>query len=164
MTTTISNGPGYTPPVGGTTPGQVNESGSTAGTGKTGQVDIEKFYEDILSLVKQQDESGTSGRSGNPLVDKNGAPRIDTPSEIFSASDMIDLLRSLRSKTQDEQLTTAQKGLESARIKAEKNTEHQLEKIQEWIDKCKEADSKGALGKIFGWIGKIFAFVAAIAA
>jgi hypothetical protein len=77
---------------------------------------------------------------------------------------MVDLLRSLRSKTQDEQLKTSKEGLESARIKAEKNTEHQLEKIKEWIDKCKEAESKGALGKIFGWIGKIFAFVAAIVA
>ncbi|WP_368641180.1 type III secretion system translocon subunit SctE [Castellaniella ginsengisoli] len=164
MTTTISNGPGYTPPVGGATPEQTNGLGGATGAGKTGQVDIEKFYEDILSLVKQQDESGASGRSGNPLIDKNGAPRIDTPSEVFSASDMVDLLRSLRSKTQDEQLNTAQKGLESARIKAEKNTEHQLEKIQEWINKCKEAESKGALGKIFGWVGKIFAFVAAIVA
>jgi hypothetical protein len=164
MTTTISNGPGYTQPVEGATPEQVNGLGGATGTGKTGQVDIEKFYEDILSLVKQQDVSGASGRSGHPLIDKNGAPRIDTPAEVFSASDMVDLLRSLRSKTQDEQLNTAQKGLESARIKAEKNTEQQLEKIQEWIKKCEEAESKGALGKIFGWVGKIFAFVAAIVA
>ncbi|WP_368655603.1 type III secretion system translocon subunit SctE [Castellaniella ginsengisoli] len=164
MNTTISNGPGYTPPLGGTTPGQVDGSGGASGAGSTGQVDLEKFYDDVLTLVRQQEGAGVSDRGGNPLVDKNGAPRIDTPSEVFSASDMVDLLRSLRSKTQDEQLTTAQKGLESARIKAEKNTEHQLEKIQEWIDKCKEAESKGALGKIFGWIGKIFAFVAAIAA
>ncbi|MCZ4329456.1 type III secretion system translocon subunit SctE [Castellaniella denitrificans] len=163
MNTTISNGPGYTPPLGGPTPGQVNGSNGTAGAMGTGQVDLEKFYDDVLTLVRQQEGSGVSDRGGNPLIDKNGAPRIDTPSEVFSASDMVDLLRSLRSKTQDEQLSTAQKGLESARIKAEKNTEHQLEKIQEWIDKCKEAESKGALGKIFGWIGKIFAFVAAIA-
>ncbi|MGA0583174.1 type III secretion system translocon subunit SctE [Castellaniella ginsengisoli] len=163
MNTTISNVPGYTPPLGGTTPGQVDGSGGTSGAGSTGQVDLEKFYDDVLTLVRQQEGAGVSDRGGNPLVDKNGAPRIDTPSEVFSASDMVDLLRSLRSKTQDEQLSTAQKGLESARIKAEKNTEHQLEKIQEWIDKCKEAESKGALGKIFGWIGKIFAFVAAIA-
>ena len=163
MNTTISNGPGYTPPLGGATPGQVNGSNGTAGAMGTGQVDLEKFYDDVLTLVRQQEGSGVSDRGGNPLIDKNGAPRIDTPSEVFSASDMVDLLRSLRSKTQDEQLSTAQKGLESARIKAEKNTEHQLEKIQEWIDKCKEAESKGALGKIFGWIGKIFAFVAAIA-
>jgi hypothetical protein len=161
MNTTISNGPGYTPPMGGGSPGQVDGSGGTAGAGGTDQVDLDKLYQDVLDYVKQQ---GGSDVDGNPLVDGNGAPRIDTPNEVFSANDMVDLLRSLRSKTQDEQLKTSKEGLESARIKAEKNTEHQLEKIKEWIDKCKEAESKGALGKIFGWIGKIFAFVAAIVA
>ncbi|MFC4297779.1 type III secretion system translocon subunit SctE [Castellaniella hirudinis] len=161
MNTTISNGPGYTPPMGGGSLGQIDGSGGTAGAGGADQVDLEKLYQDVLNYVKQQD--GSDG-GGNPLVDGNGAPRIDTPNQVFSANDMVDLLRSLRSKTQDEQLKTSQEGLESARIKAEKNTEHQLEKIKEWIDKCEEANSKGALGKIFGWIGKIFAFVAAIVA
>ncbi|WP_276807906.1 type III secretion system translocon subunit SctE [Castellaniella defragrans] len=163
MNTTISNGPGYTPPMGGERFGQVNGSGGTAGAGGAGQIDLDKLYDEILSFVKQQDESGRTG-GGNPLVDKNGAPRIDTPNQAFSANDMVDLLRSLRSKTQDEQLRTSQEGLESARIKAEKNTESQLEKIKEWVDKCKEAESKGSLGKIFGWIGKVFAVVASIVA
>ncbi|CDM23295.1 Type III secretion host injection protein YopB [Castellaniella defragrans 65Phen] len=151
------------PPTGGAPTDGTKGAESTTGAGGTNQVDLEKFYDEVLSLVRQQDGSGTPG-GDNPLVDRNGAPRIDTPTEVFSASDMVDLLRSLRSKSDDAQLATAQKSLESARIKAEKNTEHQLEKIKEWIEKSKEAESKGALGKIFGWIGKIFAFVAAIAA
>ncbi|MBB6084956.1 type III secretion system translocon subunit SctE [Castellaniella defragrans] len=161
MSTTIANGPGYTPPMGGEPLGQISGSGGTAGAAGTGQVELGKLYDEILSFARQQAVAGQPG-DGDPLTDRNGAPRIDAPNQAFSASDMVDLLRSLRSKTQDEQLKTAQRSLESARIKAEKNTENQLKKIDEWIGKAKQAQNKGLVGKIFGWIGKAFAFVAAI--
>lgn len=161
MNTTISSpGPGYTPPVGGQTDGgQVN---NVPGGNGINNVDLEKFYTEVVKYAKQFEEPGKSGES--PLVDSRGAPKIDAPAQAFSANDMVDLLRSLRSKSQDGQLKTAKEGLESARVKAEKNTEKQLEKIKEWVDKCKEASSKGLLGKIFGWVGKIFAFLAAVVA
>ena len=166
MTTTIpTTGANYVPPSG--TSGAADAAGGNAGAaivqgGAVNNVDLEKFYQDVLAIAKQYDEYGQGG-GDDPLVDRKGAPRIDSPSVTFSANDMIDLLRSLRSKTQDEQLKASHNSLESARIKAEKNTEKQLEKIQEWVKKYEEANSKGIFGKIFGWIGKIFAAVAAIA-
>lgn len=166
MNSTItSNGPAYTPALGGSIGGggQVGNALGTTGGAGINNLDAQKIYDEILKVAQQYDEYTKSG-GDNPLVDGKGAPRIDAPVESFSANDMIDLLRSLRAKTQDEQLRTSQEGLESARIKAEKNTERQLEKIQEWVDKCKEAESSGLLGKIFGWIGKVFAFVASIVA
>jgi hypothetical protein len=136
---------------------QVNNSNGA------GIITDEKWISELLALAKQNEGYLGSGDE-NLLTDKNGAPRIDAPTENFSVNDMVDLLRSLRGKSQEEQLKASQSGIESAKIKAEKNTEQQLQKIKEWVDKCNEANSKGLLGKIFGWIGKIFAFVASIVA
>ncbi|SAI69987.1 outer protein B [Bordetella ansorpii] len=130
---------------------------------QAGQVDGLKLLAELQTMVAQL-ESGKAPATGERLTDERGAPAISEPSASFNAADMVDLLRSLKGKSQDAQLAAAQKGLESARVKAEKNTEAQLDKIKDWIEKCKEAEGKGLLGKIFGWIGKIFAAIAAIAA
>ncbi|WP_144630582.1 type III secretion system translocon subunit SctE [Bordetella genomosp. 13] len=122
-----------------------------------------KLLAELQTMVAQL-EGGKAPASGERLTDERGAPALAAPATTFNAADMVDLLRSLKGKSQDAQLAAAQKGLESARVKAEKNTEAQLDKIKDWIDKCKEADSKGLLGKIFGWIGKIAAVIASIAA
>lgn len=136
---------------------------STAATQNLGMqaVDSEKLLAELMKMLEGTPESQPGGSN---VTDSRGAPAIDAPSKEFSAADMVDLLRNLRGKSQDAQLQTAQHGLESARIKAEKNTEQQLEKIKEWIDKCKEADEKSGLSKIFGWIGKVFAVIAAAVA
>lgn len=128
-----------------------------------GQIDGLKLLAELQNMVAQL-EGGKGAPGGNSPTDERGAPAISEPSKSFNASDMVDLLRSLRGKSQDAQLKAAASGVESARISAEKNNENQLDKIKEWIEKCKEADSKGLLGKIFGWIGKIFAVLAALAA
>lgn len=164
MNTTVTSnsaGPGYNSSLTGTDGG--GQVGGASGSQQIGGLDLDKFYDEVLKFAQQYETSGQPGED-DPLVDQRGAPRLDAPTQSFSANDMVDLLRSLRGKTQDEQLKAAKEGLESARIKSEKNTEKQLEKIKEWVDKCKEAQSKGLLGKIFGWIGKIFAFVASIVA
>lgn len=160
-TTVIPNqsGSNYNLSLGDQDTGQV---GSPLGNQQISDLNLEKFYDEVRKFTRQYDTSGQIGED-DPLVDQRGAPRLDAPTETFSANDMVDLLRSLRSKTEDGQLRTAKEALESARIKAEKNTDQQLEKIQEWIEKCKEAESKGTAAKVFGWIGKVFAFVAAIA-
>ena len=135
---------------------------ATQNLGTPQAVDSDKLLAELLKMLEGTPESQQQG--GSNVTDSRGAPAIDAPSKEFSASDMVDLLRNLRGKSQDAQLQTAQHGLESARIKSEKNTEQQVEKIKEWIDKCKEADDKSLVSKIFGWIGKIVAAIAAIAA
>jgi len=134
---------------------------ATQNLGSAQTVDSEKMLAELLKMLENTPESQQGGSS---VTDSRGAPAIDAPAKEFNASDMVDLLRSLRSKNEDAQMQTAQHGLESARVKAEKNTEQQLEKIKEWIDKCKEADSQSGLSKIFGWIGKIVAVIAAAVA
>lgn len=93
------------------------------------------------------------------LFNGNGAPTLEPPAQSFSANDMIDLLRSIRSKSDEAQISSAKENLATARTKMEKNNEAQLQKIQDYVKKCEEAASKGILGKIFGWIGKIAALI-----
>jgi len=131
----------------------------TQGTGAPQTVSNDSLYAELLKQI-----AGGGQQQGDGVVDARGAPALDAPSKEFSPSDMVDLLRSLRTKSQDAQLESAQRGLESARIKSEKNTEAQLQKIKEWIDKTKEEENKGFFAKLFGWIGKIVAVIASIAA
>lgn len=125
-------------------------------------LDVRKFYDEVLKIASQFTQTAAVG-GGKPLADSIGAPRIDSPSESFSSDDLTDLLRSMRTKNQDGQLRAAAEGIAAAKTQAKNNTDEQLGKIKEWTDKCKDAQSKGTLGKIFGWVGKIFAAVAAIA-
>ena len=100
-----------------------------------------------------------SAGGGDGVFNANGAPALQPPPQSFSANDMIDLLRSIRSKSDEAQVASAKESLSVARTKMEKNNEAQLQKIQDYVKKCEEADRKGVLGKIFGWIGKIAALV-----
>ncbi|SFQ12553.1 hypothetical protein SAMN05216567_111130 [Variovorax sp. OK605] len=126
---------------------------------------------DAKQLAQMQElltqiSGGAQGKSGkgDEVTDARGAPAIDGPAGQLGPDDMIELLRNLRSKSQDQQLAAAKSSVETAQIKAGKNTENQLKKIDEWVQKSREADKQGLLGKIFGWIGKIVAVIAAIAA
>lgn len=165
MNTPIPPGSPYIPPF---SPGEIGQSSgatvaaATAGGSGKGieNLDVRKFYDEVMKIANQFTQTAPVG-GGNPLVDKLGAPRIDAPNQNFSVNDLTDLLRAMRGKSQDGQLRAAKEGIEAAKIKAEANNGAQLEKIKEWVDKCKEAESKGLLGKIFGWIGKIFAALAA---
>ena len=152
-------------PYGGASLASTSDTQATVATQSTSSaqtVDSDKLLAELLKMLGETSES--QQQDGSNVTDSRGAPTIAAPDKEFNASDMVDLLRSLRSKSEDAQLQTAQHGLENARIKAEKNTESQLQKIKEWIDKCKEAESKSGLSKIFGWVGKIVAAIAAIAA
>jgi hypothetical protein len=117
-----------------------------------------------LADIARQQAGNKSGAGGDGVSDERGAPAISEPTKVFSSDDMVALLRTIRSKSQDSQLEAAKNGVQTAQIKAEKNTDDQLKKIEEWVEKCKEAESQGILGKIFSWIGKIVAVIASVVA
>lgn len=110
--------------------------------------------------------AGTTSTRGKDdgVTNAMGAPALAAPAQPFSASDMVDLLRAMRGKAQDGQLKAAKSEVESARQSAERNTEQQIGKINEWMKKCEEASNKSSLGKIFSWIGKIAAVIASAVA
>lgn len=156
--TTIT--PAYAPglPVPGAGVATKNASVSSA----RGLVDNAALLVQLREMIGKP-HGGSAGKADG-ITDARGAPMIGNPVTSFSADDMTELLRSIRSKSQDAQLEGAKSGIEAARIKAEKNTDSQLKKIEEWVEKSKEAEQKGTLSKIFGWIGKIVAVIAAVAA
>lgn len=88
------------------------------------------------------------------------APVLDPPVRDLSPADLADLLRALRSRAVDGQLATARENLQDAQVKAKQNTQAQLDKLDAWFRKAEEADGKGRLSKVFGWIGKVLAVVA----
>lgn len=129
-------------------------------TGASAPVTNPDLLKELADMAASLAAAKGSADAGDGVNNGKGAPALDAPATALSAGDLLDLLRTMRSKSQDAQLTAAKESLETARVNAQKNNEHQAEKIKEWVDKCKEADSKGILGKIFGWIGKIVAVIA----
>ncbi|MEE9937852.1 MAG: type III secretion system translocon subunit SctE [Achromobacter xylosoxidans] len=122
---------------------------------------VRELLDAFVGMAGSLPTGKTAGPSpaGDGLFNGNGAPALEPPAQSFSANDMIDLLRSIRSKSDEAQISSAKENLSAARTKMEKNNEAQLQKIQDYVKKCEEAASKGILGKIFGWIGKIAALV-----
>ncbi len=94
------------------------------------------------------------------IANANGAPTIGNVTVNFSAEDMAVVLLALQGKTQDAQMRTAKEGLGVSRLKMEEQHKKSLDKIDTWIKKCESAASKGKLGSIFSWVGKIAAFLA----
>ncbi|MBV7485205.1 type III secretion system translocon subunit SctE [Bordetella sp. BOR01] len=118
---------------------------------------------DLSALASQWASMVTSSKGSAPgaLANANGQPAIASPSREFTADEMVDLLRALKTKSQDRQLESAKENIEANRINQQKNNEKQIAKINEWIEKSKEAESGGIFGKIFGWLGAIVAALAA---
>ena len=100
-------------------------------------------------------------RPTDGVVNRHGKPALEAPKREFTASEMIDLLRNLQTKMHDGQLRSAKEEIERNRIEQQKANDQQLAKIDEWIQKSKEAEKSGIWGKIFGWVGTIAAVVAA---
>lgn len=164
MNTAIPSGAPFSQPLGQSETTPLRDAAGSVGLSSNGieNLDVRQFYDDVMKIASQFSQADVAGND-KPLVDHLGAPRIDSPVQSFSSNDLTDLLRSMRSKSQDGQLRAAAQGIENAKIGAKANTDAQIAKVKEWIDKCKDAQSKGTLGSIFSWVGKIFAAVAAIA-
>ncbi|QEA13167.1 type III secretion system translocon subunit SctE [Comamonas flocculans] len=112
-------------------------------------------------MAQLQATLNTTPSKGDGVKNELNAPAIAAPISQLSADDLIALLQHMKSKSQDQQVKTAQLGLEKSRIDAKQNNEAQQKKIKEWIQKCEKEAKAGFLGKLFGWIGKIFAVIAA---
>ena len=142
----------------------LDPSGAGAATGAAAEAALRAASGlDLAALASQWASSVAQARNsgGDGVTNANGKPAIAPPAREFSASEMVDLLRALQGKTQDAQLRSAKENIENNRIEQAKNNEEQARKVDEWIQKSKEADKGGILGKIFGWIGAIVAAIAA---
>lgn len=105
---------------------------------------------------------GKAPANGSLVSNANGAPQLGGITLNFSPDDLAAALLTLQSKTQEAQLTTAKEGLVTNSKKLEDQKQRSLDKIKDWVDKCKAADAKAKAGGILGWFKKIFTAVAAV--
>lgn len=141
--------------VGQGQPHQSSTAGATAASTANHSAlldELATFASSLQNIDKAGDQERTTG------------PNLAAPAKAFSGDEMIALLRTLQEKSQNNQLEGAKKNIETSQIQADQNHAQQLEKIEEWIEKCEKAKKSGIFGKIFGWIGKIAAFVASLVA
>ncbi len=96
--------------------------------------------------------------------DANGAPSLSNPVSALSPDDLISALDELRNKSLVGQESTAKNSITKSRIDLKNANEAQQKKIQEWIEKCEKEAKAGFWGKVCSWIGKVLAFIAAVAA
>lgn len=116
---------------------------------------------DTAAMLGDLGKTGAAASSAAALISNaNGAPSIGNVAINFSAEDLTAALLVLQGKTQDAQLRTAKEGLGVSRLKMEENHKKSMEKIDTWIKKSESAAAKSKLSGIFGWIGKIAAFLA----
>lgn len=148
-------------PGGAYTPQPMPDAGSAQqlGGGALSTVDSAKMLSELAKLSATLQAQNPSGVPG--VTTPGGAPAIDGVQINFSPEDMAAALLVLQGKTQEAQLTTAKEGLTTNKKKLEEKNKQAMDKINDWIKKCEEAESKSKAGGIFGWITKIAGFVAA---
>ena len=122
-------------------------------------VDSAKLLADLAKLAATTQAQNPAGTPG--LTNANGAPQIEGVNLSMSAEDMAAALLVLQGKTQEAQLSTAREGLTTNKKKLEDKNQKAMEKIQDWIQKCKDAQAKEKAAGIFGWLVKIVSVVAA---
>ncbi|MEC4720733.1 type III secretion system translocon subunit SctE [Noviherbaspirillum sp. CPCC 100848] len=130
--------------------------------GALGGVDTAGLVAQLMQLAKTIDVEQGQGQGLPGVTNSSGAPMLDGVSLTFSPEDMAAALQALQSKTADGQMRTAKEGLDTNRKKMEDTNARSMAKLNEWVQKSKEAEEKSKVGKIFGWITKIASFIAAV--
>jgi hypothetical protein len=116
----------------------------------------------VMQSLASTMQATQMGGNGDSISNGNGAPQIDGISLSFSPEDMAAALATLQSKTQQQQINSAQKGIETNKNKVDQQNQRQMGKIQDWIKKCQEASAKQKASGILGWFKRIFTAVAAV--
>ena len=144
------------------TPTQAQGTQSTYASNSTQQAERSETVLDTVAFLSSATLVDSSANAGAQRIsNSNGAPTLDGVLINFSAEDLAATLLVLQGKTQEAQLATAKEGLQISRDKMKALHEKNIKKLDEVIKKCESAASKSKLGKIFGWVAKVAAFVAA---
>lgn len=144
------------------TPTQAQGTQSTYAGNSTQQAERSETLLDTVAFLSSTTLVDSSANAGAQRIsNSNGAPTLDGVLINFSAEDLAATLLVLQGKTQEAQLATAKEGLQISRDKMKALHEKNIKKLDEVIKKCESAASKSKLGKIFGWVAKVAAFVAA---
>lgn len=135
------------------------QGNAAAAAGTLNDVDINRLLGEMARMAAALPPSTSSGAPG--MTDRNGAPVIDGVQIDFSPEDMAAALLVLQGKTQDAQLKTAREGIVTNQKRLEERNQQSMNKINEWIQNCKDAAEKEKAASVSSWISKILGFVAA---
>lgn len=131
-------------------------------TGDVVAADTANTVTSRLTLLNTS-SSETAVKEEDFLKDGNGAPRLENPVKTLSPDDLINALEALRTLSLTGQEKNAKNVLEKSGIDSRQANENRANSINEWIKKCDKEAKSNRIGKIFSWVGKIAAFVAAVA-
>lgn len=107
-------------------------------------------------------ESGKAGADGLPGA--GSAPALDEPTMDFSGDSLALVLSSLDSKCKEAQARTAMTGIEVTHKQRDAASAARIEKLKEALQRASEAQSAAKCGKVWGWLGKVAAFIGAMVA
>lgn len=152
------------PPVapGGYSPNQTANEKPVGAPETLSKASIEALQRKALEWLEATHQAAPQGMPG--VSNANGAPELDGVVFDFSADDLAACLRLLDSKTKDAQLKTTKESIELSKLKMSASHKKAIEKIQENAKKCADAQAAQKKKSIFGWLSKIFSFVASIIA
>ncbi|MBU6949799.1 type III secretion system translocon subunit SctE [Hahella sp. HN01] len=86
------------------------------------------------------------------------------PPTLLSSDELVALLLTIKSKSSNEQIAASQQDIELNRTKQDQKHADMKEQIQKSIEAGEKAKKGGLFGKIFGWIASIAAVVMAVTA
>lgn len=98
-----------------------------------------------------------------PVTNANGAPQIDENLSHFCAQSLEFAVMALRGKMLDVQARTAKEGLHANQDEIDRQHAEAKKKLDAYLKDLKKAENKSKLGKILSWVGRVGAFVGAVA-
>lgn len=90
-----------------------------------------------------------------------GTPQLPVldPPKAMSMEDMMLALQALQTKIQDQQATTSKNDIQNTLNQKTAENDERIKQLEESISKMADAKKAGVFGKVFGWIATIAALV-----
>lgn len=116
-----------------------------------------------LSVTKS-DTAGTAGAAEKKTTGATNVPALDDPGDAKQVEANLEKLVSyLQLDSEEHQTKLAKDRIEMQQANLDREHSERMEKIDETIEKMKEAERSAKINRIFGWLGAILAVAAAVA-
>lgn len=154
----ITNNPGMP----GGYQGAIDGAGDQQPVGNPTGIDATKAVTDLVSLITQNmTVSQVNGMPGTTRA--INVPELDeADAALVEIADLELLIALLKDDMDETQLAAARTRIESQKAKLDQQHKTQLDKIQDAVDKAREQEKAAKAQRAFGWLGAIFAVVAAV--
>lgn len=117
-----------------------------------------------ITLPPTSNKPGTSSTVPDVRVDNssNLQPPLDPP-KVMSMEDMMLALQALQTKVQDQQAASSKNDIQNTLNQKTTENKERIKQLEESISKMADAKKSGVFGKIFGWVAAIAAVIVSAA-